>query len=173
MTSEIQKNTYFAPHIDYIRGFASLAVFLFHVVGLVFGFDKLPWNGWCRNFWAPTSFLLLYPLTYGSYGVAIFFVVSGFCIHLSFLSNPKKCWINFAERRFFRIYPPYLFAFLLFFFVWPWGNFSDFSEERIGQFVTHLLAIHNIDERYFFGVNPSFWSIAVELQLYAIYPLPI
>lgn len=33
--------------------------------------------------------------------------------------------------------------------------------------------IHNIDEATTFGINGSFWSIAVEFQLYLIYPILI
>ena len=108
----------YVPALDAIRGAAILAVFLFHSLGVSFGFDKLPWNGLFRDFAnASKSFLLLYPLTYGSAGVAIFFVVSGFCIHLSFSKGSDKRWASFANRRLFRIYPPYLFALLIFFFV--------------------------------------------------------
>ena len=53
-------------------------------------------------------------------GVAIFFVVSGFCIHLSFRRGAPGDWRGFFIRRFFRIYPPYFLAVLIFaFFFWP------------------------------------------------------
>jgi len=72
------------PFLDGIRGIAILAVFLFHSLGASFGFDKLQWDGLFRDFDVSRSFLALYPFTYGSAGVAIFFVVSGFCIHGEF-----------------------------------------------------------------------------------------
>ncbi|MEI6351083.1 MAG: acyltransferase [Verrucomicrobiota bacterium] len=162
---------HYVPALDAIRGIAILGVFLFHSLGVAFGFDNLQWNGLFRDFATSKSFLVLYPLTYGSAGVAVFFVVSGFCIHLSYATSSSKRWSYFANRRFFRIYPPYLFALLIFFFVWPWGSVSNFSFGRLAQLGSHLFAIHNLDRRSFFGINPSFWSIAVELQLYAIYPL--
>ena len=98
-----------------------MAVFLYHSLGVSFGFDKLPWDGLYRNFDTSKSFLALYPLTYGWSGVSVFFVVSGFCIHLSHQRNKEKGWLSFANSRFFRIYPPYILAILLFSFVWPWG----------------------------------------------------
>jgi peptidoglycan/LPS O-acetylase OafA/YrhL len=159
--------------LDGIRGIAILAVFLFHSLGISYGFDNLPWSGMFRDFDVTSSFLLLYPLTYGSAGVAIFFVVSGFCIHLSYQRNKDKGWFFFFNRRFFRIYPPYLLSVFVFFFLWPWGDFDVNSLERIAQLGSHVLSIHNLDDRYFFGINPSFWSIAVEIQLYLIYPLLI
>lgn len=159
------------PFLDGIRGIAILAVFLFHSLGASFGFDKLQWNGLFRDFDTSESFLALYPITYGSAGVAVFFVVSGFCIHLSHQRSKDKGWLSFANRRFFRIYPPYLLAIFLFFFFWPWGSFKIDSWHRFAQLFTHIFAIHNFDQRTYFGINASFWSIAVEIQLYAIYPL--
>ena len=158
------------PFLDGIRGIAILAVFLFHALGIAFGMDQLPWKGLVRDFHASGSFLLLYPLSYGFVGVASFFVVSGFCIHLSHQRNREQGWGGFFHRRFFRIYPPYLLAIGLFFFVPPWGSFTVDSFPRVAQLVSHVFAFHNVDQRTISGINPSFWSIAVELQLYAIYP---
>ncbi|WP_050028675.1 acyltransferase [Verrucomicrobium sp. BvORR034] len=158
------------PFVDVMRGLAILGVFLFHALGTSFGFDQLKWEGLFRDWSAPLSFLALYPFTYGSYGVAIFFVVSGFCIHLSHIRSNESGWLGFFCRRFFRIYPPYLFAVATFFFVWPWGSWHIDSGERIKQLASHVLSIHNLSKGTFFGINPSFWSIGVELQLYLIYP---
>lgn len=158
------------PYLDGIRGIAILAVFLFHSLKPSFGFFRLEWSGLFPDFNAPISYLLLFPITYGSAGVAIFFVVSGFCIHLSHSRN-QNGWLSFANKRLFRIYPPYLLAIFVFFFIWPWGTFGSYDTARIVQLVSHVLAIHNYDQNTFLGINPSFWSIAIEIQLYAIYPL--
>lgn len=159
------------PFLEGIRGVAILAVFLFHSLGVSFGFDHLPWKGLFLDFGCTRSFLLLYPLTYGWAGVAFFFVVSGFCIHLSRQRSKDKGWLLFANRRFFRIYPPFILAVCVFFFLWPWSETAADGASPTVQLLTHLLAVHNFNEATFFGINPSFWSIAVEIQLYAIYPL--
>jgi peptidoglycan/LPS O-acetylase OafA/YrhL len=39
------------------------------------------------------------------------------------------------------------------------------------QFLSHVFAVHNFGSETYAGINPSFWSIAVEVQLYLIYPL--
>lgn len=161
------------PYLDVIRGVAILSVFLFHALGMAYGIEELEWDKLFRNFDAPTSFLALYPLTYGRMGVAIFFAVSGFCIHLSYQRSRDKSWLCFFNRRFFRIYPAYLLALLVFFFVWPWGKMQLQSYDRLYQLVMHVLAIHNFDTKTIWGINASFWSIATEIQLYAIYPLLI
>lgn len=114
--------------LDGARGVAILAVLLFHCIGVSFGRDQLSWNGWLRDFTASRSLLALLPISYGWVGVPIFFVVSGFCIHWSFLKStpgieahaqPSKIhskfqWRSFFLRRFFRIYPRYLLTLLFF-----------------------------------------------------------
>jgi len=159
------------PFLDGIRGLAILVVFLFHAIGEAFGYSGLPWNGQFRNFDTGMSFLAVFPLTYGFVGVSVFFVVSGFCIHLSHQQAGDKGWLTFFNRRFFRIYPAYFITLCVFFFVSPWASHSPDSYEKLVQGVTHVLAVHNLDKTTFYGINPSFWSIACEIQLYAIYPV--
>ena len=157
--------------LDYVRGIAILSVLLFHTLGVVFGFDVLPWNGWLRNFSGQNSFLFFLPLSFGQAGVAIFFVVSGFCIHLSFHQQGQN-WRAFFIRRTFRIYPAYLAAVILFVLF----NIADsdvraaFDQEFWKQLVTHLFLVQNADHSTITGLNPSLWSLAIEAQLYLLYP---
>jgi len=155
--------------LDLLRGLAISGVFLFHCLGATFGMFQLPWGDCFRSLDCSKSFLALSPLSYGYYGVAVFFAVSGYCIHLSHAKSSKQGWGIFFKRRFFRIYPPYFIALLIFFFIWPILSFN-FSGERAWQFFSHLFLVHNLDSRTLFGVNPAFWTIALEVQLYAIYP---
>jgi peptidoglycan/LPS O-acetylase OafA/YrhL len=156
--------------LDLLRGIAILGVFLFHCFGATFGMFQLPWGDVFRSLEVSKSFLAMSPLSYGYYGVAVFFAVSGYCIHRSHARAKEAGWGRFFVRRFFRIYPPYLIALLAFFFIWPVLNFG-FSGDRGWQFASHLLLIHNLDTQTLFGINPAFWTIALEVQLYAIYPL--
>jgi peptidoglycan/LPS O-acetylase OafA/YrhL len=154
--------------LDVLRGIAILAVFLYHALLASFGFDGLPWAGLIPDFSAaPLSFYCVLPLSYGALGVAVFFVVSGFCIHLSHARSGVPSFKIFFVRRFFRIYPPYVGAVLLFALGSLWSNHPT----SLTQFLSHVSLLHNLDEATFFGINPSFWSIAVEVQLYGLYPL--
>jgi peptidoglycan/LPS O-acetylase OafA/YrhL len=159
--------------MDYARGVAILAVLMFHTLTHVYGFDELPWEGWVRGFPDDTpSFLLLLPFSFGgTAGVAIFFVVSGFCIHASF-RNGQSSWAGFFIRRFFRIYPAYFLAFLFAIIVMfpPW-KFPWTSHEMIKESLMHCFLIHNFSPDTLTGINSAFWSLAVEVQLYVIYPL--
>jgi peptidoglycan/LPS O-acetylase OafA/YrhL len=154
--------------LDEMRGIAILSVFLFHSLQAACGRDQLPWGDWFRNFNVSSTFLSLLPLSLGWAGVPIFFVVSGFCIHLSFIRKPE--WRDFFIRRLFRIYPPYFFAVILFALVLPWSHIN-YGLLGIGQLLSHLLLIHNFDNRFFWAISPSLWSIAVEVQLYLLYPI--
>lgn len=160
-------------HIDFLdllRGLAILLVFVFHSISTAYGRDQLPWGPWFRDFNVDRSFLLLLPATLRP-GVEIFFVLSGFCIHLSFSRLPQW-WILF-QKRFFRIYPPYLAALLFFALVYPITNLHFASWVDAAQFISHLTLLHNFDHRTLYGINASFWSIAIQVQLYALYPLLI
>ena len=156
--------------IDVLRGIAILMVFLLHWYGYAFGTDHLSWKGIVLDpASGPTfSFYLFYPLSFGWIGVPLFFVISGFCIHASTLQAGQFQIATFVGRRFWRIYPPYLAALILAVLL----TGSKFTDETLRpQLWSHLLLIHNLQLTWIFALNPVFWSIAVEVQLYLLYPL--
>ncbi|MFM8807542.1 MAG: acyltransferase family protein [Chthoniobacterales bacterium] len=109
------------PRLDVLRAAAIFAVFWHHVIyhalserglsgAVLRGNWQLPGGSGDIGDWC--SFAIG---QYGGWGVALFFVISGFCIHLSFLkwqasASERGFWRPYFVRRFFRIYPPYLFA---------------------------------------------------------------
>ena len=157
--------------MDYLRGIAIVLVLLFHTLGVVFGFDVLPWKGWFRDFARQSYFLYFLPFSFGQAGVAFFFVVSGFCIHVSCQQYGQK-WKDFFIRRVFRIYPAYLAA-LIFSVCLILANplFHLQGQKFLMQCFAHLFLVHNFHPETFFGFNPSFWSLAIEAQLYLLYPV--
>ncbi|MDD5350269.1 MAG: acyltransferase [Chthoniobacteraceae bacterium] len=158
--------------LDTARGIAILIVLLYHALDCAAGMNRLQWNGWWIDFaHTPRPLLLLLPICFGWISVAIFFAVSGFCIHLSHERPPGGGWSPFFQRRFFRIYPPYLLALCFFTFLFPLTRYGEFTWRHAAQFGSHLLLAHNADGRLVSGINPSFWAIAVEAQLYLLYPL--
>ena len=70
---------------------------------------------------------------------------------------------RYLIKRTFRIYPPYFLSLLLFSFLWPT------VDNNLGDVVAHALLLQNFSNSYFFGINPAYWSIAVEFQLYLLY----
>ena len=100
--------------IDLLRGVAILLVIAFHSVGASFGFDQLKWGaGLGLDFDVGMQFLIVLPATFGWAGVAVFFAISGFCIHNSFSKESALGFFRYAVKRFCRIYPPYILALLI------------------------------------------------------------
>ena len=166
--------------LDVWRGVAIIAVFGYHLLAGVFGgVDHLPFVEEGRDYAAAPhpSFLVFYGFTFGWVGVILFFVISGFCIHWSFLrwqnqparpTSFRRFTAGFYWRRFWRIYPPYLVA-LLFWAIY--SGYSLFSLDHLAVLLPHAAMLHNFHSGHFFAIYPPFWSIAVELQLYLVYPL--
>ena len=99
--------------IDALRGIAALGVVFYHAVEQ--GEKFLPHN------------FLQYPVraaqtlsSFGYISVFLFFVISGFCIHLQWAKaqaagvEPEIRFGAFWKRRLRRLYPPYIIALLLF-----------------------------------------------------------
>lgn len=153
--------------IDILRGIAIICVFVYHSQLYLFpGFETAE----------PTSakiiLLNLVPMASGWTGVQLFLIISGFLIHLGFLSRKQPLNIvTFYSKRFWRIYPPYLLA-LIVFCVTGAGIYYYLNDYYgIRHLLTHLLLVHNLSDTYIFSINPSFWSLALEMQLYLIYPM--
>ncbi len=139
--------------IDGLRFFAFLAVFLVHCD--------------VARFW------------WGSYGVSLFFVISGFLITrilISFESRPRTRMLkNFYARRALRIFPAYYLVLALaaatvgiaylpvyvlyvmnwgiFFYTWIQPELVDLAWDPVKMYGIH------------------FWSLCVEEQFYLVFPL--
>jgi peptidoglycan/LPS O-acetylase OafA/YrhL len=153
--------------IDTLRGVAIASVIVFHLYGTAFGYDHPGYNGLWIDFHSRSgSWWLLYPLGFGWVGVCLFFVISGYVIHRSYLLDKHFSWSRYTARRFWRIYPTYIVVLVGFTL---WLRISPASSD----FVLHSLLIQNFKNSTFFSINGSLWSLAVECQLYAIYPVAL
>jgi peptidoglycan/LPS O-acetylase OafA/YrhL len=147
--------------LDGVRGLAALFVVVDHVFLRAFpGYpvDRAPfWAGW---------------FIYGRFAVVVFIVLSGFSLALS---PARHGWrldgvSRFAARRARRILPPY-WAALVFSLAVAWlvvpppGQGAPDAKSVIvnGLLVQNLVGAPIPDR--------SFWSIAVEAQLYIAFPL--
>jgi len=71
---------------------------------------------------------------------------------------------SFFNKRFWRIYPPYI-VFLLIFCIW-----FGVSRIDLNNFILHILLLQNFSRNYVYSINGAYWSLALEAQLYFIYP---
>jgi peptidoglycan/LPS O-acetylase OafA/YrhL len=147
--------------LDGIRGLAALFVVLHHTY--LVSYPTYPvnsgpfWLGW---------------LMYGHLAVVVFITLSGFSLAIA---PARRDWqlgskTRFAVRRAWRILPPY-WAALVFSLIMAWTVAPEpGSASPNGKaVVVYGLLLQDV-----FGSpvpNGAFWSIAVEAQLYIIFPL--
>jgi peptidoglycan/LPS O-acetylase OafA/YrhL len=156
--------------LDVLRAVAFLMVLAVHFCAVHQWF--LPSKGQFPDYPAwPVWTYPLVPFTWGMYGVSLFFVISGYCIHLSFARNPAAFeWKGFFWRRLLRLYPAYLVSMAI---CLALQQFRHHIQDWNGwQIPTHLLFIHNLfGFDLFYGINGVYWSLGVEMQFYVLYPL--
>jgi peptidoglycan/LPS O-acetylase OafA/YrhL len=150
--------------IDALRGVAALGVVLYHTNAIP-GVDR-------RLFYGDAFDAAM---LFGKYGVWLFFVISGFCIHLQWVRSRLDATVKplgftaFWKRRIRRLYPPYLAT--LVFYVWYQHAsgalpFTALSAWKVGL---HLFMLQNLDTRALAAMNNVYWTLAVEEQLYLLY----
>lgn len=147
--------------LDGIRGFAALFVVLHHCWLLSFpGFPANTgpvWTGW---------------LLYGHLAVVVFITLSGFSLAVS---PARHGWelggrARFAHRRAWRILPPYWAALLISLIIaWTIIPEPDTGVPTLRSVVVHGLLLQDIIGSP--TPNGAFWSIAIEAQLYLVFPL--
>jgi len=164
--------------IDTLRGTAALAVMVYH--SLIYS-ERMPLNvKWFAVMHAV--------LGYGYLGVPLFFVISGFCIHLSWsktyarTGKPAFDFKAFWKRRIRRLYPPYFVvlvismslvvaAFALHKNVPLVNLYPDPKLKWMGlDFIAHVFMVHGLIPLFDkAGGNPPFWTLAREEYYYLLY----
>lgn len=161
--------------IDLLRGLSCLGVLLYHIrIDL--------WIGWWRitsypqeySTFAKITAWLSIPTPFLGYAILLFFLISGFCIHYPNTSiSASPSWLEYLKRRFWRIYPTYVCAILLSSIISyichiKWGD-KNWDTERILRVLT--LSQNYPPENGQFLANPSLWTIPLEIEFYALYPI--
>ena len=159
--------------IDLLRGVAALGVLCFHSLppvgaagpGALF---YLPWL----------------VINHGFLGVPLFFVISGFCIHLRWAKsyaqtkNENVDFLEFWKRRLHRLYPPYFvmvcisMAFML--LAYHQGRADIYPNPKLRwiglDFLAHITMLHGFSPLFDqAGGNPPMWTLAREEYFYILY----
>lgn len=152
----------YRPEIDGLRAIAVTAVILYHA--------KISFFGWEV---ARSGFL----------GVDVFFVISGYLISKIILANVTAgtfTYREFYERRARRILPALLIVTVA---CWP-AAWLYMTSEQFENFSRSVTATSLLASNVFFWLDTSYfseaislkplshtWSLGVEEQFYALYPL--
>jgi peptidoglycan/LPS O-acetylase OafA/YrhL len=150
------------PVLDWFRALAALAVFAQHA-----------YQQYSTLVDSTALKALLSHL--GAWGVAIFFVLSGFCIHWSRLSQTRGGRpfdkVEYASRRFFRIYPALLACLLLSYWLGNAYGSNLLPPSSLGEVIQHLLLVSGLSSTHRTAVNNVLWSVVVEMHFYILYGL--
>lgn len=134
--------------VDALRGVAALAVVLFHFTTR---FTEL---------FHPAS-LPVVNVSYGHYGVNLFFIISGFVIFMTLEKTVRP--MDFVVSRFSRLFPAYWVAIVLTFSITHWlglpGKLVD-GWAAMGN----LLMLHGLFKVP--HVDGVYWTLEVELLFY-------
>lgn len=150
--------------IDALRGVAAIGVVLYHTNATP-GVDRSLWFGDAID---DAMFL-------GKYGVWLFFVISGFCIHLQWARaqvQPETRPLTFGEfwrKRIRRLYPPYLATLVFYVALRISQGVLQADGLSAWQLFLHLFMLQNLDPRALSVMNNVYWTLAVEEQLYLLY----
>lgn len=164
--------------LDGIRGLAALWVVLYH--SMLFNGHTTDGIKWSNNI-----FLNVFqkPLSIGALAVAVFIVLSGFCLAIPVVNNNlelKGGFKRYITRRAKRLIPPYYIALILsiaLIYLFPllqepkntaWDSKIPIT---FGALMSHIGLFHNLKLDWIFKLNGAHWSIATEWQIYWFFPL--
>jgi len=158
--------------LDIARGIAALSVFIFHM-GVSSFESSIPF--------------LARMAKYGSLGVPLFFVISGYVITASAeaVIRHSKSAGSFLKRRFLRIYPPFWISIIVVvllpyvmeaiaslksgYFIWPSPGYHLLTLPDWMQLatLTKVFMSKNGDLQDEFNLlNSVYWTLAIEFQFY-------
>jgi peptidoglycan/LPS O-acetylase OafA/YrhL len=188
--TRVTSSVAYIPQIDGLRALAVLLVIGHHIFATYLvdshrlGVQKLP-RDW--NLIYSSSSLVAWGI-HLTFGVQLFFVISGFVLAIPFArglldKGQAPSTKLYLLRRLVRIEPPYLinmtFCFLLIVVPWrgllPWSQSSPYIQSFVSAFGPHYLAsivyLHGI----IFGepswINGIAWTLEIEIQFYLLMPL--
>ena len=167
------------PEVDGVRALAMLMIYVYHVWEFGGSPTKIVTLG-------GSTVDLFSPIGQFPSGVGLFMVLSGFCLFLPLCKSEEAVqkwhWKSYAVRRFRRIAPPY-YAAIVYTVILPVVLTAFFRllhqkanwqpVPSLWQFVTRFTFTHTLFLSTWSGISGSFWSLGLEAQFYAVFPLVV
>ncbi|MDQ2798279.1 MAG: acyltransferase, partial [Armatimonadota bacterium] len=158
--------------LDGLRGLAALYVVLYHAYQLT-TFDD-----------SRIDAALVWRI--GHPAVAVFIVLSGFCLTLPIVRSGSKSLRGgpreYFKRRAWRILPPYYAALVLSALFLVMAHAAKYRtgfalHDKVlglhlspGSLLSHLFLVHNLDHVWIETIDVPMWSVATEWQIYFFLP---
>lgn len=160
----------FIPEIDGLRFIAVMAVVLYHIAGYAQKKLTIP-----NAYQAAEDSILWQVLHLGSFGVPMFFVISGFIVAIPFLRHSlqgerKPSLGKYFLRRVTRLEPPYVISMVIsaiLLIVVAGKPARDMIEHALVSIVYLHATVYGRESI----VNVVAWSLEIEVQFYLLMPL--
>ena len=123
------------------------------------------------------SYPIFHTFLGSKFAVDCFFILSGFLVYKSFDKEPKI--YNYFIKRFFRIYPAYLFTILFFSLIFLY-LFQNINHKSLFSYIISQLfftnsiypSIHGVFQNNNFNViNGALWTLKIEILFYIFVPI--
>jgi peptidoglycan/LPS O-acetylase OafA/YrhL len=165
--------------IDALRGYASLAIVLFHVNAILWvGNQYIKAHADHYSAFDQKCALFSLPFQYGYSAVILFFLISGFCIHWPYANHKRLVVREYAKRRFFRIFPPYLLAVALSALGLTFVHPALIAPPRTIGLSFIMLQNYDFSHLHYpnfwemqIPTNSALWSLPIEAEFYITYPI--
>jgi peptidoglycan/LPS O-acetylase OafA/YrhL len=138
------------------------------------------WRGWPAVA-ASSGWIGKVPLFFaqvGFLGVNLFLVLSGFCLYYPVVARGRAHapYPGFLRARILRIWPPYLASLALLWIGVSLGGafrYLSFTPVAGWDVAIHAFFLHNLHNRTIWSINGAYWSLALEWQLYLVFPITL
>ena len=141
------------PGWDFLRGLCALAVAIHHLF-----------------FWQDIAMIY----TYGSYGVYLFFILSGASLAYTYLGKFEAGQLSipgFLRTRYLRLAPLYVFLMLL---LLPWKlQKQGLTIDLVGLYAINATLLFGFYSPVNHAVLVGGWSLGIEVIFYLLFPLAL
>ncbi len=172
-------NSRYVPALTWLRAIAAFLVVVSHAIRTVEGPWTIRTEGFVEHFQQTLWFVRLFDL--GSFGVCLFFALSGFTLYVSNRSSLQTAADipSFYLKRVARIWPAFMVSLVVYtlfaLFLWPhyqptdavWmqGNFN--LPNTIGDFLSYVFLLFDVIGPPGYFVGP-YWSLPIEFHYYLL-----
>lgn len=171
----ITKEKSYLNNVTIIRGIAAIGILLLHSEKELFpGFYVSDFNkSHFLNIPDLKGYILnILPFIFNGVNIDILIIMSGFAIHWGFMASGQLFnYRAFFSKRFWRLYPVYFIVLIVTCIIGKGGHYYFMSHAGLKDFLVHVFLIHNLFNKYIISINGTFWTMALEAQLYLLYPV--